>query len=219
MKTAGHWKNIAKGSKIEMKDGFVYLDAVVPGVFWDAKYATQDNFTGSVVDGYCANRIVGTCEMAAALLNVSSVAAMRGYGLLLWDSYRPQRAVDCFLRWAVAPEDGKTKSKHYPNIAKGDIVPQGYVAPKSGHSRGSAIDLTLCDMKRGRMIEMGGAFDLMDDRSHHGAEGLPQAAVRNRKILREIMEQCGFNAYEMEWWHYSLKKEPYPNQYFDFPIE
>jgi zinc D-Ala-D-Ala dipeptidase len=202
-----------------MTDGFVYLDEVLPGVFWDAKYATEDNFTGSVVDGYCANRIVGSCEMAAALMGAASLAAMRGYGLLLWDGYRPQRAVDCFLRWADAPEDGRTKAKHYPNILKGDIVPLGYVAPKSGHSRGSAIDLTLCDMKKGRMVDMGGGFDLMDVRSHHGAEGLPPVAVRNRKILREIMEECGFNAYGQEWWHYLLKKEPYPNRYFDFPIE
>ncbi len=202
-----------------MKEGFVYLDAVLPGVFWDAKYATEDNFVGSVVDGYCTNRIVGTCELAAALLSAISLAAMSGYGLLLWDGYRPQRAVDCFLRWADDPEDGRTKAKHYPNIAKGDIVPLGYVAPKSGHSRGSTIDLTLCDLGTGQMADMGGAFDLMDVRSHHGAEGLSTVATRNRQILREIMEKCGFKAYELEWWHYTLKKEPYPNQYFDFPVE
>ncbi len=202
-----------------MKEGFVYLDDVLPGVFWDAKYATEDNFTGSVVDGYYANRIVGTCELAAALLSATSLAAMSGYGLLLWDGYRPQRAVDCFLRWADAPEDGRTKEKHYPNIGKGDIVPLGYVIAKSGHSRGSTIDLTLCDIENGQMVDMGGGFDLMDVRSHHGAEGLSPVAARNREILREIMEKCGFNAYEMEWWHYSLKKEPYPNHYFDFPVE
>jgi D-alanyl-D-alanine dipeptidase len=202
-----------------MNEGFVYLDAVLPGIFWDAKYATEDNFTGSKVDGYCVNRIVGTCEMATALLSAASIAAMRGYGLLLWDGYRPQRAVDCFLRWADEPEDGRTKAKHYPNISKDEIVPLGYVAPKSGHSRGSAIDLTLCGLKNGRAIDMGGGFDLMDVRSHHGAEGLPPAVVKHREMLREIMEECGFNAYKMEWWHYSLKKEPYPNQYFDFPVE
>ncbi len=202
-----------------MKEGFVYLDDVLPGIFWDAKYATEDNFTGSKVDGYHANRVAGTSEMAAALLNAVSLAAMSGYGLLLWDGYRPQHAVDCFLRWADAPEDGRTKAKHYPNIAKGDMVPLGYVAPKSGHSRGSAIDLTLCDRSSGQMIDMGGGFDLMDVRSHHGAQGLPPAAAKNREILREIMEKCGFKAFAQEWWHYSLKKEPYPNQYFDFPIE
>lgn len=202
-----------------MTDGFVYLDAVLPGVFWDAKYYTADNFTGSAVDGYRVNRIVGTREMAAGLRGALSLAAERGYSLLLWDGYRPQRAVDCFLRWAVSPEDGKTKARHYPNIGKLDIVRLGYVIEKSGHSRGSAIDLTLCDPKDGRMVEMGGIFDLMDVRSHHGAEGLSAVAAENREILREIMEKSGFDAYEREWWHYSLKKEPYPNQYFDFPVE
>ena len=202
-----------------MTEGFVYLDDVLPGIFWDAKYATEDNFTGSVVDGYHVNRIVGTCEMAAALLSAVSLAAMSGYGLLLWDGYRPQRAVDCFLRWADEPEDGRTKTRHYPNITKCDMVLLGYIAAKSGHSRGSAIDLTLCDIKNGQVVDMGGGFDLMDVRSHHGAQGLPPIAIRNREILREIMEKCGFHSFNQEWWHYSLKKEPYPNRYFDFPIE
>ena len=204
---------------MKMTEGFVYLDAMLPGVFWDAKYAAADNFTGSVVDGYRANRIVGTREMADALLRAIPLAAKWGYALLLWDGYRPQRAVDCFMRWADAPEDGRTKARHYPNIAKGDIVPLGYVAAKSGHSRGSAIDLTLCDPEGRHMVEMGGDFDLMDVRSHHGAEGLSPVAARNRETLRDIMEQCGFDAYNQEWWHYSLKKEPYPDRYFDFPVE
>lgn len=202
-----------------MTEGFVYLDAMLPGVFWDAKYATADNFTGAVVDGYRVNRVVGTREMADALLRAIDLAAKRGVALLLWDGYRPQRAVDCFLRWADAPEDGRTKARHYPNIGKGDIVPLGYVAAKSGHSRGSAIDLTLWELERGRMAEMGGDFDLMDVRSHHGAGGLSPVATRNREILREIMEQSGFAAYDQEWWHYALKKEPYPDRYFDFPVE
>ena len=201
-----------------MTEGFVYLDAL-PGVFWDAKYATADNFTGAVVDGYRANRIVGTREMADALLRAVSLAAKRGYALLLWDGYRPQRAVDAFLRWADAPEDGRTKARHYPNIGKGDIVSLGYVAAKSGHSRGSAIDLTLCDSVSGHPLYMGGDFDLMDVRSHHGAEGIAPEAARNREILKEIMEASGFSAYDCEWWHYLLKDEPYPDRYFDFPIE
>lgn len=201
-----------------MVKGFVYLDEALPGVFWDAKYATSDNFTGAAVDGYRANRIVGTREMAEALAGALSLAAKQGFGLLLWDGYRPQRAVDCFLRWTDTPEDQRTKAWHYPNIDKREMVSFGYVAPKSGHSRGSAIDLTLCDRK-GRAAEMGGVFDLMDVRSHHGAVGLPPLAIRNRAVLRGIMEACGFNAFQQEWWHYSLKNEPYPEQYFDFPIE
>lgn len=201
-----------------MTTGFVYLDAALPGVFWDAKYATADNFTGSVVDGYFVNRVVGTREMADALRQAIPLAAKRGFALLLWDGYRPQRAVDCFLRWADAPEDGRTKARHYPNIGKQDIVPLGYVAAKSGHSRGSAIDLALCDPGTGRMPDMGGDFDLMDVRSHHGALELSPAAAQSREILREIMEQCGFATYEREWWHYALKKEPYVTKPFR-PLE
>jgi zinc D-Ala-D-Ala dipeptidase len=201
-----------------MHEGFEYLDAALPGVFWDAKYASADNFTGAAVDGYLTNRVMGTREMAEALGKAKNLAAARGFGLLLWDGYRPQRAVDCFLRWAALPEDGRTKERHYPGIDRADIVPLGYVAAKSGHSRGSAVDLTLCDPLSGHPADMGGIFDLMDVRSHHGAEGLPPEAARNRGTLREIMEASGFAAYECEWWHYSLKDEPYPDRYFDFPI-
>ncbi len=199
-------------------NGFVYLDDELPGVFWDAKYATVDNFTGTVVDGYRTNRVVGTREMARALLGAASLAAKQGFGLLLWDGYRPRRAVDCFLRWASSPEDGRTKARHYPNIDKREMVSLGYIAARSGHSRGSTIDLTLCG-REGRAEEMGGGFDLMDGLSHHGAEGLGLVAARNRALLRGIMEACGFTAYKQEWWHYSLRREPYPERYFDFPVE
>ncbi len=202
-----------------MLEGFVYMDEALPGIFWDAKYTTEDNFTGAAVDGYRINRVVGTHEMAEALGKAKNLAAVRGFGLLLWDGYRPQRAVDRFLRWAASPEDGGTKGKHYPNIDKADIVPLGYVATKSGHSRGSAIDLTLCEARSGHPADMGGDFDLMDVRSHHGAEGIAPEAARNRQTLKEIMEACGFSAYVCEWWHYLLKDEPYPGRYFDFPVE
>lgn len=202
-----------------MKEGFVYLDTVLPKVLWHAPYATTHNFTGSVVDGYRVNRVVGTWAMAGALYKALPRAAKWGYTLLLWDGYRPQRAVNCFLTWAHSPEDGRTKARHYPNIEKQDMVSLGYVMPKSAHSRGGAIDLTLCDPEWGWMAEMGGCFDLMDPRSHHGAKGLSPIESRNREILRELMEDCGFAAYEQEWWHYTLKEEPYPERYFDFPIE
>src|ERR1700709_1280498 len=140
-----------------MKDDFSYVDECVSGVRWDAKYATWDNFTGKPVDGYEANRIVGAKALCAALadareegasrgpalLAAGEEPASRGLGLLLWDGYRPQRAVECFLRWSKQPENGRTKLRHYPNIDRAELFEKGYVAARSGHSRGSSVDLTF----------------------------------------------------------------------------
>jgi D-alanyl-D-alanine dipeptidase len=201
-----------------MNDDFVFVDEVVPGIRWDAKYATWDNFTGKPVDGYLANRIVGTIALCAALEKAREEAAALGLGLLLWDGYRPQRAVDHFVRWSRQPEDGRTKSRHYPNIDRAEMFARGYVAARSGHSRGSTVDLTLYHLDTGELVPMGGDHDLMDRVSHHTAEGIAPVEARNRQRLRAIMTASGFNAYECEWWHYTLKDEPYPNTYFDFPI-
>jgi zinc D-Ala-D-Ala dipeptidase len=197
---------------------FVFVDELVPGIRWDAKYATWDNFTGKPVDGYLANRIAGTRALCAALARARDKAASLGFGLLLWDGYRPQRAVDCFLRWSKQPEDGQTKPRHYPNISRADMLEKGYVAAKSGHSRGSAVDLTLYDLATGELALMGGGHDLMDPVSHHGAQGITLVEAINRQYLRSIMNTSGFSSYDCEWWHYTLKGEPYPGTYFDFPI-
>jgi D-alanyl-D-alanine dipeptidase len=201
-----------------MKDGFVFVDELVPGIRWDAKYATWDNFTGKPVDGYVANRIVGTRALCAALKRAREEAASLGFGLLLWDGYRPQRAVDSFLRWSQQPENGRTKQRHYPNIDRAEMFARGYVAAKSGHSRGSTVDLTLYHLATGELAPMGGDFDLMDSISHHGAREVTQVEARNRHYLRSVMEASGFGPYDREWWHYTLYGEPYPDTYFDFTI-
>jgi zinc D-Ala-D-Ala dipeptidase len=201
-----------------LRDGFSFVDEVVPGVRWDAKYATWDNFTGRPVEGYLANRIVGSAALCAALARVRDEAATRGFGLLLWDGYRPQRAVECFVRWSEQPDDGGTKARHYPNIERSEMFARGYVAARSGHSRGGTVDLTLYHLATGRLAPMGGDFDLMDEISHHGATGITRAEAQNRQHLCEIMEVCGFTPYQFEWWHYTLRDEPYPDTYFDFPI-
>jgi D-alanyl-D-alanine dipeptidase len=200
-----------------MNDEFVYLDEYLPGVRWDAKYATWDNFVGRPVDGYLANRIVGTRALGEALATARDDAASHGFGLLLWDGYRPQRAVDCFLRWAEEPEDGRTKLRHYPNIDRREMFDLGYVAERSGHSRGSTVDLTLYHLATGELAAMGGDHDLMDEVSHHGAD-VPEAEFGNRLLLRSIMERSGFRPYAAEWWHYTLSDEPHPDTYFDFPV-
>ena len=201
-----------------MKDDFVFVDEYAPGVRWDAKYATWDNFTGKPVDGYLTNRIVGTRALGAALEAARADAESRGFGLLLWDGYRPQRAVDCFLRWAEQPEDGRTKPRHYPNIDRAAMFAEGYVAARSGHTRGSTVDLTLYHLATGELAAMGGGHDLMDPISHHGATGITRVETSNRNTLRSIMAASGFRHYDREWWHYTLEDEPYPDTYFDFPI-
>jgi D-alanyl-D-alanine dipeptidase len=201
-----------------MKADFVFVDEFVSGVRWDAKYATWDNFTGKPVDGYLGNRIVGTKALCAALERARDEAAALGFGLLLWDGYRPQRAVDCFQRWSKQPEDDRTKLRHYPNIDRSELFDKGYVAAESGHSRGSAVDLTLYHLATSELAPMGGGHDLMDPISHHGATDVTQIEARNRQHLRSIMAAGGFCSYDCEWWHYTLRHEPYPDTYFDFPV-
>jgi D-alanyl-D-alanine dipeptidase len=201
-----------------MEADFAYVDEVVPGIRWDARYATWDNFTGKPVDGYTVNRIVGTAALCAGIARARAAAAARGFGLLLWDGYRPRRAVECFLRWAERPEDGRTKARHYPNIRRADMFEQGYVAASSAHSRGAAVDLTLYDLATGELVAMGGDHDLMDPRSRHGAAGLTPSETAGRAGLASLMAASGFRSYDPEWWHYTLDDEPYPDTYFDFPI-
>lgn len=201
-----------------MEKEFVFLDEIVHGVRWDAKYATWDNFTGKPVDGYEVNRIAGTHALAFALLEAQKHAAALGYGLLLWDGYRPKRAVDCFMRWCEQSEDNLTKHRFYPNIERTEMVTKGYIASRSSHSRGSAIDLTLYRLDTGRLISMGGGFDFMDERSHHAAKGIASQEAQNRDLLRTIMDKSGFESYRFEWWHYVLRNEPYPDREFDFPV-
>lgn len=201
-----------------MEKDFVFIDEAVHGIRWDAKYATWDNFTGKPVDGYDVNRIAGTNALAGALREAKERAAALGYGLLLWDGYRPQRAVDRFLRWSMEPEDGLTKERFYPNMDRREMIAQGYVAPKSGHSRGSAIDLTLYRLDTEELVPMGSGFDYMDARSHHASKEITDGEAQNRRLLCSIMESSGFEPFAYEWWHYALRNEPYPDSYFDFPI-
>jgi len=200
-----------------LPDGFVYMDEAVEGIAWDAKYAGCDNFVGDVVDGYVSGRVAGTRELADALRKVQRMADEKGLRLLLWDAYRPQRAVSHFVRWCAQPEDGRTRQRHYPSIERTDMIPMGYIAERSGHSRGSTVDLTLCD-REGNMLDMGGIFDLMDERSHHGCPDIQPHQHANRELLRGMMLKAGFTDYKNEWWHYRLRGEPYPDTYFDFPV-
>lgn len=198
--------------------GFVYLDEVTD-IAWDARYATGDNFTGAPVTGYQANRIVISKAMQQPLIKAEAIAQAIGYKLLIWDAARPQRAVDRFVAWSQEAEDNKTKVRHYPDFNDKELLfEQGFIARRSGHSRGAAVDLTLTD-SRGKLLDMGTPFDFFGLKSHQGAAGLNAEQQRNRQQLVEIMTTAGFVIYPEEWWHYILATEPYPQEYFDFVIE
>ena len=202
-----------------LPEGFVHVRDLIPDVVEQMRYAGEDNFVGTAVDGYLAPRAVLTREAAEALQKAADLARAKGYRLLIFDAYRPQRAVDHFLRWAADPDDTKTQDHYYPDIKdKRDILKNGYVAARSGHSRGSTVDLTLAD-ENGVPIPMGTDFDWFGPRAGHGAKGLTKEETANRRLLRSIMEKAGFKAYKAEWWHYTLKNEPYPGTYFDFPVQ
>ncbi len=200
-----------------MHEGFCDLCQAIPGLRAEIRYAGGHNLTGKPLDGYFAPRALATVEAARALATAYGEARRLGYGMLVYDAYRPQKAVDAFVRWSLEPEDGSTKAEFYPELDKTALFPQGYIARRSGHSRGSTIDLTLTDAS-GVPVDMGTTFDFMSARSHHNASGLTGRQVRNRATLCALMAYAGFEAYENEWWHYRLMGEPYPETYFDFDV-
>ena len=170
------------------------------------------------VDGYERPVAYLTKEAAAALKAASDECVARGYRLKVYDAYRPQRAVSRFMRWAKDVGDTRMKAPFYPNLDKSVLFEQGYIAEKSGHSRGSTVDLTLFDMKTGKEVDMGGTFDWFGEESHPDYTGVTEEQLANRMLLREIMLAHGFKPLAEEWWHFTLKDEPYPDTYFDFPV-
>lgn len=201
-----------------LPQGFCNLESRIVGLKVCSAYYFSDNFTGARVEGYLRNTAVGTLELARALERAQALAGERGLSLMVWDAFRPQRAVDCFAAWAARPEDGRTKARHYPHVDKSQLFELGYIAHSSGHSRGSTVDLTLLDAD-GAELDMGTCFDFMDEASHHDSPLVSRECTARRDLLRGIMEQAGFKPYQNEWWHYTLANEPFPDTYFDFPVE
>jgi len=201
-----------------LPEGFVYIRDIVPSVREDIRYAGSHNFMGRPADGYHAPRAVLTREAALALKAAAEAFAAKGFALLVYDGYRPQRAVDHFARWAGDAQDTLAKAEFYPTLDKAELFPRGYIALKSGHSRGSTVDLTLLD-REGNELDMGGEFDWFSPVSGHDYPDLTEQQKTNRLLLKQGMMDAGFLPYSEEWWHYRLKDEPYPDTYFDFVIE
>lgn len=198
--------------------GFVLLSEAVPDALLDIRYCSTFNFMGARVDGYEEPVALLTREAAAALKDVSDEALKKGFRLKIFDAYRPQMAVDHFMRWALDPEDTRMKRYFYPDIEKNALVPGGYIAERSGHTRGSTVDLTLFDMDLGMDADMGSPFDLFGEKSHPDFRGITEKQYSRRLLLRDTMLSHGFRPLTEEWWHFTLDDEPYPDTYFTFPV-
>lgn len=202
-------------------DGFVALREADPSIGQEIRYATDRNFTGEKVDGYLAAECVLTREAADALRRVQRGLRADSYSLLVYDCYRPQRAVDHFIRWAAGPEEAQTRAEYHPRVDKDELFAEGYLAARSSHSSGSTVDLTLTREEPGsppEEVDMGTGFDFFDPRSHTAYEGLSPAQSKARRLLRTSMEAEGFVPFEEEWWHFSYQPDPFPDEFFDFPI-
>ena len=195
------------------------MHKVVPHVQYEIRYCGSNNFTGKPIPGYEKATALLTAEAAAALRQVSKDLNEKGYYIKVFDAYRPQLAVDRFVEWAQNPEDTLAKSEFYPEIDKKNLFRLNYIASRSGHSRGSTVDLTLVDKSTGKELDMGSPYDFFGPVSHHGSTEISKKQQKNRLLLKNAMETAGFKALQEEWWHYSLNNEPYPDTYFDFPVK
>lgn len=235
--------SIGVRGEVSYPEGFVDIKEVIPSVILDIRYFTPHNFVGDRIDGYNAPRCIITKKAAYALLNVQRELERFNLSLKIYDCYRPQRAVSHFVRWAKDIKDTKTREEFYPTVDKRNLFKDGYIAERSSHSRGSTVDLTIVpvpvpeqeEYKQGQKlypcflaadkrfrdssIDMGTGFDCFHELSHTANPKIGTQQRANRLLLKNLMERYGFQNYSLEWWHYTLKDEPFPDTYFDFTIE
>lgn len=197
---------------------FVLLSDVVPDAILEIRYYSTYNFIGDRIDGYKQPVALLTKEAADALKAVSDDLVELGYRLKIYDAYRPQKAVDHFVRWSKDIDDTRMKQYFYPELDKSVLFEKGYIMEKSGHSRGSTVDLTLFDMNLEKEVDMGGTFDYFGELSHPDYTNITSEQYNNRMLLREYMLKHGFKPLDEEWWHFTLENEPYPDTYFTFDV-
>ena len=219
------------------RSGFVVITDVIPDAILEIRYYSTYNFVGTRIDGYLQPVALLTKEAADSLKAVSDDVKAQGYRLKIYDAYRPQMGVNHFVRWAENITDTMMKSYFYPDLNKSVLFEQEYIYERSGHTRGSTVDLTLFDMRTEKEVDMGGTFDWFGPESHPDFCGNPETGVytgdnskspagrsitaeqfENRMILRRAMLRHGFKALDSEWWHFTLANEPYPDTYFNFPV-
>lgn len=234
---------LASGASAEPPKSFVDVKTQIPDLVVEMRYATAQNFIGRPIPGYNGARCLLTRAAARGLQCVADAVRPRGYAIKVYDCYRPQRAVNAFVSWGRNLRDQKMKSAYYPQVDKRNLFRDSYIASRSGHSRGSTVDLTLiplehktaatdqgektvraCDSAEGSRTDdgsadMGTGFDCFSTLSHTSSRKVSAAQQANRELLRGTMRACGFYNNPSEWWHYTLRAEPYPETYFDFPVE
>jgi D-alanyl-D-alanine dipeptidase len=203
-------------------DGFVYCESAIPGIRTELRYATPHNFVGERIDGYRQPRCIVTRQAALALREVQEQLRPFGLGLKMFDAYRPQRAVDHFVRWAKDLRDTRSKAEFYPGVEKQNLFKEDYISARSGHSRGSTVDLTIVSLHgetAGAELDMGTGFDFFGPQSWPENPAMTAQQRANRLLLQVVMKNHGFRPYAKEWWHFTLEHEPFPATYFDFPVE
>lgn len=232
-------KNAEEETYVATEDAsnFVVITDVVPDAILEIRYYSTYNFVGARIDGYLEPTALLTRQAADSLKVVSDELKAQGYRLKIYDAYRPQMGVDHFMRWGDDVTDTLMKPYFYPDVPRDSLFDLGYIARRSGHSRGSTIDLTLFDMNTEKEVDMGGTFDWFGPESHPNFGGNPETGeytgvcnspsgrtitaeqFENRMILRRAMSRHGFMPYDEEWWHFTLINEPYPDTYFTFPVK
>lgn len=212
-------RNAPSPSGPETAPEWITLDTFIPGILLDIRYFGSNNFIGHQIDGYHQPKAIISKPAAEALALLYRELQSMGLTLKVFDAYRPQMAVDHFVRWAKDIDDTLMKAAFYPNVLKEELFKLQYIAERSGHTRGSTIDLTLVNLSDGTELDMGSPFDLFDPLSHHDSALVTEQQTSNRNLLRSLMLKYGFKHYPEEWWHYTLIEEPYPNTYFTFPVQ
>jgi D-alanyl-D-alanine dipeptidase len=205
-----------------LPEGFVYVNDVIPGIRIELRYFTDQNFIGRRVDGYLAPKCILTRDATESLKKVQEELKFFGLGLKIYDAYRPQRAVDDFVRWGKDFSDTLMQAEHYPKVQKKDLFREGYIAERSSHSRGSTVDLTIVCLDKQSAesdLDMGTRFDFFGPEAWPKSPLVSSVQRAHRMLLQILMSKHGFEPYPKEWWHFTLKREPFPHTYFNFPVQ
>ncbi|MGB0981801.1 MAG: M15 family metallopeptidase, partial [Winogradskyella sp.] len=205
--------------KQQLPKGFVYAKDSIKDLDVELRYYTANNFVGDTIDGYKSNRLIITQATAKKLKLIQNELQQQNLCLKIYDGYRPQRAVNHFIRWAKVLNDTVSKSQFYPNVKKRNLFKEEYIATRSGHSRGSTLDVTITNGDTGEPLDMGSPYDFFGQESWVNYNGITDAQKKNRQLLQTVMLKHNFRNYAKEWWHFTLRWEPFPKTYFDFEVE